>query len=90
MKLLGVPRYEDFDIQRFGKNPFEFLGLGFTQENRLGPEKADCSPYLSVGEIDPKWWEANGGNVEDLKKVAKEEREKRRVVEGGDWIVRRF
>jgi hypothetical protein len=90
MKLLGVPRYEDFEIQRFGKNPFEFLGLGFTMENRLGPEKADCSPYLSVGEIDPKWWEASGGDVEDLKKVAKEEREKRRAIEGGEWIERRF
>jgi hypothetical protein len=90
MKLIGVPRYEDFEIQRFGKNPWEFLGLGFTIENRLGHEKADCSPYLSVENIDPKWWEANGGNVEDLKKVAKEEREKRREVEGGEWIERRF
>lgn len=90
MKLLGVPRYEDFEIQRFGKNMWAFLGLGFTVENRLGPEKADCSPYLSVENIDPKWWAANGGSVEDLKKVAKEGREKRREVEGDGWVERKF
>ena len=89
-KLISVPRYEDFEIQRFGKNPWEFLGLGFTIENRVGPEKANCSPYLCAENIDPKWWKANGGNVEDLKKVAKEERERRREVEGGEWIERRF
>jgi hypothetical protein len=89
MKLLGVPRYEDFEISHFGKNPWEFLGLGWTVENRLGPEKADCSPYLCVENVDPKWYEACGGNVEDLRKLAKEAREERREVEGEE-IERRF
>ena len=90
MKLLGVPRYEDFEIQRFGKNPFEFLGLGFTVENRQGPEKADCSPYLCVENIDPKWYAANGGDPEELEKAVREESERKREVEGGGWIERRF
>jgi len=30
-----------------------FLGLGFTIENRT--EGADCCPYLSEENIDPKW-----------------------------------
>jgi len=90
MKLLGVPRYEDFDIQRFGKNPWEFLGLGWTVENRLGPEKADCSPYLCLDNMDPKWYEASGGNVEDLKKLVREERDRQREIEGVEWIERRL
>lgn len=89
-KLISVPRYEDFEIQRFGKNPWEFLGLGFTIENRVGPEKANCSPYLCAENIDPKWWKANGGDVEELKKAAQEEREKRVEAEGGAWIERKF
>jgi hypothetical protein len=90
MKLIDVPRYEDFEIHRFGKNPWEFLGLGFTVENRLGPEKADCSPYLCVENIDSKWWEANGGNAEELKKAAKEERDRKREIQGGVGIERKF
>jgi hypothetical protein len=90
MKVISVPRYEDFEIQRFGKNPWEFLGLGFTRENRLGPEKADCSPYLSAENIDPKWWEASGGSVEGLKKAVEEERERKNESGGGRWIERRI
>lgn len=90
MKVISVPRYEDFEIQRFGKNPWEFLGLGFTRENRLGPEKADCSPYLSVENIDPNWWEANGGSVEGLKKAVEGERERKNENGGVTWIERRF
>ena len=90
MKVISVPRYEDFEIQRFGKNPWEFLGLGFTRENRLGPEKADCSPYLSVENIDPKWWEANGGSVEGLKKAVEGERERKNENRGVTWIERKL
>jgi len=90
MKLLGVPRYEDFDIARFSANPWEFLGLGWTVENRLGPEHADVSPYLSLGNIDPKWYEACGGDVKHLKGLAREERERDREREGVEWIERRF
>ena len=82
MKLLGVPRYEDFDIATFSTNPWEFLGLGWTVENRLGPEEADCSPYLCLRNIDPKWYEACGGDVKGLEKMAREERERVRVEEG--------
>ena len=90
MKVISVPRYEDFEIQRFGKKPWEFLGLGFTRENRLGPEKADCSPYLSVENIDPKWWEANGGSVEGLKKAVEGERERKNENRGVTWIERKL
>lgn len=34
------------------------LGMGYTREIRLGREKADVSPYLNLGSIDPKWREA--------------------------------
>jgi len=90
MKLLGVPRYEDFDIARFSANTWEFLGLGWTVENRLGPEKADVSPYLSLGNIDPKWYGANGGDVEGLKGLARGERERVREREGREWVERKF
>lgn len=88
MKLLGTPRYEDFDIERFSKNPWEFLGLGWTMENRVGPEEADCSPYLALGNVDPKWYGACGGDVEGLRKLAREAREKEE--EGKEWIERRI
>lgn len=90
MKLLDVPRYEDFDIQRFSKNPWEFLGLGWTMENRVGPEKADCSPYLCVENVDPKWYEACGGDVKDLERVAREEHEKQREKHQEAYIGRKF
>jgi hypothetical protein len=90
MKLLEIPRYEDFAIERFSKNPWEFLGLGWTVENRLGPEQADCSPYLCLENIDPKWYAACGGDVKDLKGLIREERNRQREVEGEEWIERRF
>jgi hypothetical protein len=90
MKLLGAPRYEDFEIARFSANPWEFLGLGWTVENRLGPEEADVSPYLSVGNVDPKWFGACGGDAEGLKGLAREERERVRDKEGEGWIERRI
>ena len=49
-KLISVPRYEDFEIQRFGKNPWEFLGLGFSSSSSSSSRSA--SPVLissSVG-----------------------------------------
>ena len=92
MKLLGTPRYEDFDISHFGGggggNPWEFLGLGWTMEERAGPDKADVSPYLALGNVDPRWYAACGGDVEGLKRLAREARE--RGTEGkGEWIERR-
>lgn len=90
MKLLGVPRYEDFDIATFSKNPWEFLGLGWTAENRQGPEKADCSPYLCLENMDPRWYEVCGGDVKDLEKVARDERERLRENSREEWIERKF
>jgi hypothetical protein len=90
MKLLGTPRYEDFEITRFSANPWEFLGLGWTVENRLGPEKSDVSPYLSLENIDPKWYEACGGDVAGLKGLAREAREKERDQGGMKWIERKI
>ncbi|OQO13068.1 putative sterigmatocystin biosynthesis monooxygenase stcW [Cryoendolithus antarcticus] len=88
-KLIEIPRYEDFNITSHSKNPFEFLGMGWTLENRAGPEGADCSPYLSLENVDPKWYEAVGGNAEDLRRLRQEERGKE--LEGrGRWLERRF
>lgn len=78
-QVIEKPRYEDFDIAHFGKNPWEFLGMGFTMENRAGPKSeqnpngADCSPYLSLSNIDPKWYAATGGDEKRLKEQAEEE-----------------
>ena len=83
-----MPRYEDFAITSHSKNPFEFLGMGWTVENRAGPENADCSPYLNIEYVDPKWYEAVGGNVEDLKRQRKEAREAEAAR--GNWIERRI
>lgn len=90
MKLLDVPRYEDFDIASLSKNPWEYLGMGWTMENRLGPEKANVSPYLCLQNIDPKWYAACGGDLEDLKALVREERNGEREVEGEEWIDRRL
>jgi hypothetical protein len=89
MKLLGIPRYEDFEISRFSANPWEFLGLGWTMEERLGPQEADVSPYLSLANVDPKWYAACGGDVERLKGLAREAREREREKEG-EGIERRI
>lgn len=90
MKLLGVPRYEDFEIKSFSKNPWEFLGLGWTVEGRKGPAEADCSPYLALSSVDPKWYEACGGDVKVLKELAQQERERERELEGGKWVERKL
>ena len=54
-QIIKQPRYEDFEIQYFEKNPWAMLGMGWTVEDRQGPKNADVSPYLSVENIDPKW-----------------------------------
>ena len=54
-QAIAQPRYEDFDIEYNDKNPWAFLGLGYTVENRKGVGEADCSPYLNLNNIDPKW-----------------------------------
>lgn len=72
--LTWQPRYEDFDIGYFHKNPWAHLGMGWTIENRKGPEHADCSPYLNLRNIDPKWYEAAGGDVEELKKQVNDQK----------------
>lgn len=87
-KLIEVPRYEDFEIKHFDKNPWAFLGMGWTMENRAGPEKADCSPYLTIENIDPKWYEAVGGDVKTLHQQRMVQREKE--AGRGTWIERRM
>ncbi|CAK3851030.1 sterigmatocystin biosynthesis monooxygenase stcW [Lecanosticta acicola] len=66
-QVIERPRYEDFDIEYHDKNRWAMLGMGWTVENRKGAEEADCSPYLNLKTIDPKWYEANGGDLEKLK-----------------------
>lgn len=92
--LISTPRYEDFSISYHSSNPFAFLGMGWTVPERLGPQTADCSPYLTLDNIDPKWFAASGGDVGVLKQQREEARERAR--EGGDeggrrvWIERRI
>ena len=71
-QVIAQPRYEDYDIKYFTSNPWAHLGLGFTVENRKGKDNADCSPYLNLNNIDPKWYEAIGGDVEALTKQVNE------------------
>ncbi|EME80322.1 uncharacterized protein MYCFIDRAFT_56721 [Pseudocercospora fijiensis CIRAD86] len=76
-------RWEDMEIGRWGgpgKNFWEFLGMGWTVENRRGvrseqnPGGADCSPYLCLEHLDPKWVLASGGSEEVLRQQIEEER----------------
>lgn len=60
------------DIQYFDKNRWACLGMGWTVENRKGPGEADNSPYLNLNNIDPKWYQAVGGDLETLKKQTNE------------------
>ncbi|KAF4630307.1 hypothetical protein G7Y89_g7832 [Cudoniella acicularis] len=54
-QVIETPRYEDYNITYQNKhNPWAFLGLGFTIEDR-NLETADLSPYLNEEVLDPKW-----------------------------------
>ena len=55
-QVIEQPRYEDFDFAYFDKNPWAHLGMGWTVQDRLGPKQADVCPYLSLDNIDPKWY----------------------------------
>jgi hydroxyversicolorone monooxygenase len=55
--VIERPRYEDFEIHYFEKNPWAHLGMGWTVQDRQGPKEADVSPYLNLNNIDPKWWD---------------------------------
>ncbi|PPJ54899.1 hypothetical protein CBER1_06033 [Cercospora berteroae] len=78
-QVIEKPRYEDFEIKYHDKNPWAHLGMGWTPENRLGAEKADCSPYLNLNHIDPKWYVANGGDGETLLKQVNEYNTKKQL-----------
>ncbi|KAF2769857.1 FAD/NAD(P)-binding domain-containing protein [Teratosphaeria nubilosa] len=65
-QVIEKPRYEDFEIEYFSKNPWACLGMGWTVENRAGFGNADNSPYLNLNNIDPKWYEAIGGDANVL------------------------
>lgn len=49
--------------------------MGWTVENRKGPKEADCSPYLNLRNLDPKWYDAIGGNVDELRKQLREQKQ---------------
>jgi hypothetical protein len=55
-QVIERPRYEDFEIHYFEKNPWAHLGMGWTVQDRKGPKEADVSPYLNLNHIDPKWF----------------------------------
>ena len=55
-QVIEQPRYEDFDLAYFDNNPWAHLGMGWTVQDRLGPKQADMCPYLSLDNIDPKWY----------------------------------
>jgi hypothetical protein len=65
-QVIQSPRYEDFNIEYNDKNMWACLGIGYTLENRAGPGDADCSPYLNINNIDPKWLAATGGDQKVL------------------------
>lgn len=73
-QVIDRPRYEDFDIKYFNSNPWAHLGMGWTVENRKGPKESDCSPYLNLRNLDPKWYEAIGGDVEALQRQLNEQK----------------
>jgi len=68
-QTIAAPRYEDFEIKYLNGNPWAYLGMGWTLENRAGIEGADQSPYVNVANIDPKWLEAVGNEAAAEKKV---------------------
>lgn len=72
-QVIEQPRYEDFQIKYHNKNIWAHLGMGWTIENRLTAAKADCSPYLNLRNLEPKWYAANGGNVDELKRQLNEQ-----------------
>lgn len=75
--MIASPRYEDFDIEYHDKNIWASLGMGYTVENRKGAGEADCSPYMNLNNIDPKWFAASGGDEKVLKQqVAEQNAEK--------------
>ena len=55
-QVLERPRYEDFEITYRNNNEWACLGMGWTVQDRLGPKAADVCPYLSLENIDPKWY----------------------------------
>ena len=72
-QVIDRPRYEDYEIKYFSSNPWAHLGLGHTLETRKGHPVADCSYYLNLNNIDPKWHAAIGGDVEELRKALNEQ-----------------
>ncbi|KAK9426799.1 putative FAD-binding monooxygenase moxY [Seiridium unicorne] len=61
-RVVERPRYEDFDIRYFNRNPWAHLGMGWTVEDRQGPKEADLAQHLSVANLDPTWRAAISGN----------------------------
>ncbi|KAE8141862.1 hypothetical protein BDV38DRAFT_295692 [Aspergillus pseudotamarii] len=58
IEIIRQPRYEDYEIEYLGpakKNMWAFMGMGTP---RALVEKADISPYLALGNLDPEWMEA--------------------------------
>lgn len=75
IRAIEHPRYEDFEIKHFNKNPWAFLGMGWTTENRIGVDNgANCSPYISLENVDPKWLAAIGNTAAAKEKEAADNR----------------
>lgn len=55
-RVIQHPRYEDFEIRYFARNPWKHLGMGWTPEDRRGPKAADLAPHLSLAGQDPQWY----------------------------------
>ena len=70
-QVIEHPRYEDFEIQYFNKNRWAHLGMGWTVQERKRKqgeqEGTDCSPYLNLNTLDPKWcvWFRDRRSVRD-------------------------
>nr|POE51572.1 putative sterigmatocystin biosynthesis monooxygenase stcw [Quercus suber] len=68
-QVIAHPRWEDYEISYRDANRWACLGMGFTRENRAdaaADASVDRSPYLNINNLDPRWYEAIGGDVRVL------------------------
>ncbi|KAM3069218.1 hypothetical protein ACMFMG_010735 [Clarireedia jacksonii] len=52
-EAISSPKFEDFHIEYRNKNPFSYLGSGFTLAEKSGD--MDPTPFLTESSLDPEW-----------------------------------
>nr|POE63579.1 putative sterigmatocystin biosynthesis monooxygenase stcw [Quercus suber] len=80
-QVIAAPRWEDYDLVYRDANPWACLGMGFTLEHRAPAPGAasavDKSPYLSLDNLDPRWFAAVGGDASVLQQQQRDEHDAR-------------